>query len=238
VLTRLAAENMILVGDAIIMRASKADPATLDLHPIEAMALSVVPVDRSATTGVVSALERVLEPQARQLEDELRREGLLRSTGNRGPFVALLVLVLLVVVGLGLAKLLVALSRGRRNVTYLIFMMIGWGVLALLIFKPPRVTRAGGEFLAWLRESHAGLKSLIEAGRRTGSREMALATAIYGLGALTSVPVLGSLRKSLRSRDDRSTWTSGAGCGSSCSSGGSCGGGGCGGGGCGGCGGG
>jgi uncharacterized protein (TIGR04222 family) len=233
VLARFSAEELVILGDDVITKAKRADRATAALEEIEAAALQAVPGSGPARDAF-TAVRRVLEPHAAKLEADLRREGLLRSSEARAPFTLLFAVGLLVVCGMGVAKLVVAIAAGRRNVWYLIFMTAAFALIAVLALKPPRVTQAGRQLLAWLRDSHAGLKALITAGRRTGSRELALATAIYGLGALAAVPALGTLRRSLRPQGSTSNWSSS--CGSGCGSSGGCGGG-CGGGGCGGCGG-
>jgi hypothetical protein len=168
-----------------------------------------------------------------------------------------MVVTWLAVVGLGLAKLAVAISRGRLNVGFLILLLIGFWILIVRLLRPPQQTSAGQQYLAWLQESHRGLVRMLESGRRDSAGELALAAGIYGLTAVPGLTALGTAFQPVpveRRKDDGSS-SSGSGCGSGSSSdlgssdsggsdsggsdsGGSSCGGGCGGGGCGGCGGG
>lgn len=193
--------------------------------PVESAVLSALPElpfsAQQAEARVRSHLHGHLQP----LEDDLRQQGLIPSQAERGRFVLLRNAVLLLVLGLGLAKLLVAFQRGRSNVGFLVLMMIGYLIAILYLLRPPRRTRAGDRYLRWLKESHQGLVSLLTSGRRESLGEMVLVTGIYGL---QTVPAMAPLHTAFHPPSSGSGGDSG---------GGGCGGGGCGGGGCGGCGG-
>jgi len=196
---------------------------------------------REALSRTVCDLKSRLEP----IREELESAGLAPGPEQRRGYHFLGLAFLLMVTGLGAAKLLVALARGRSNIQFLLLLMAGSLALSVLLMKPPRQTGAGTRYLEWLRRSHEGLAILLSDGRRQSFGELTLVTAIFGIGYL---PMLSSLQAALvpppRARSDGdgggffdSGCSSGGGSSScsSCSSG--CGGGGGCGGGCGGCGG-
>ena len=88
---------------------------------------------------------------------------------------------LVLVVGLGVAKLLVAMSRGRSNVGFLIVLLFVALFISARLMKPPLWTAAGSQYLSWLKESHRGLRSMVIDGRRPGFGELALAAGIFGI---------------------------------------------------------
>jgi uncharacterized protein (TIGR04222 family) len=248
VLARLISLDLITVEDRMVRQSGGQPPPML--APVESAALGVLRGGMSGDTGL-SAFEAerdvlsAVKPHLKPLESELRLQGLLPDSSFQERFEHLRLLLLFVLPGLGLLKLLMAMLRGRSNVGFLIVMTIIYAAVVFMIFAPPRRTRAGERYLAWLSESHQGLAKLLSQGRRERGAELALVAGIYGLQA---VPELGPLRKALQPTPPPTALTStsgsyGGGCGGgvgdsggSCG-GGSCGGGGCGGGGCGGCGG-
>jgi hypothetical protein len=148
------------------------------------------------------------------------------SARRRRLWVALAILV-----GVAGTKLVVALSRGRSNVGFLIILAAIACVVAVKIHNPLR-TPAGDQLLADLRNLFARLKSRAHTLRPGGeTSEVALLSAVFGVGALS--PILFPYAKQLF---PRATSSNPSLYGSTCGS--SCGGGGGGGGGCGGCGGG
>lgn len=139
----------------------------------------------------------------------------------------------LVLLGLAAVKILVALSRGRTNV---LFLVIGAAIATYAAFKltHPFRTARGDVLVADLRTMLASLKERsrqIQPGGASG--EAALLAAVFGIAALPAAgfPYVKKLFPKARSNSGGSSC--GSGCGSACGS--SCGGG-CGGG-CGGCGG-
>ncbi len=126
-------------------------------------------------------------------------------------------------------KIIVALSRGRTNVAFLIILAIA-SVIALLALGNPRLTRRGKNVLEDLRTLFQGLKSRADSlSPGNAAAELALVAALFGTVALPigAFPMRDQLFPPPSSSSDS------GGSGSSCGS--SCGGGGCGGG-CGGCG--
>lgn len=220
VLGRLFSCNLIEVSDKILRRPTS--PGSWpSLDPIETEALRVFD---NAVPAVKAdkEMQRAIEPHVRILAEDLERQGLIPGPGQRQGYWTICGLALMAVSGLGLAKLLVALARGRTNVDYLVILLAVFTWLGYRFLRPPLRTRAGDQYLDWLKESHRGLVNLITSGRREDLREMALIAGIYGLGTL---PVFSPLHTAMNPPS------------SSGGDGGSCGGGGCGGGGCGGCGG-
>jgi len=234
VLGRLIAEGFfILEGEGL--RQPQSPGANLSrLSPLEQAALDTVSSALSshplglAPPQALSRVEGELEPRMADLRRELEASGLLPGDDQRRGYRMIGLGAILLVTGLGLAKLAVALARGRSNVQILIVLMIVATFLGLKLMQLPARTAEGARYLKWLRESHHGLMQMVSTGRRPGYGELALVAGIFGL---EMVPGLTTLRQALIPPPP-----AGSDGGSSCSSGSGCGGG-CGGGGCGGCGG-
>jgi uncharacterized protein (TIGR04222 family) len=143
----------------------------------------------------------------------------------------LLVAALALLIGMGGAKIWVALKSGRTNVEFLIIEMILACIVAWKIHNPYR-TRRGDDYLASVRSLFANLRQRADSLRPgSGSRDVLWLTALFGVAMLPS-----STFPAIAHVWPRATSTSsGSGCGSS-GGGSGCGGGGGGGGGCGGCG--
>jgi uncharacterized protein (TIGR04222 family) len=204
------------------------------LLPIEKRALealgSSTPASKAGSTLLLG-----VGPQLQEMRRDLEGQGLLSSQAGRRPWNTLRRLTMLAVPGLGVAKLWVAVDRGRSNIGFLMILILAYSVATLLLLSPPRLTLAGRRYLEWLRESHQGLVRQAASGERERGIDLTLATGIFGLAAVPSLTGLDSVL-GLRRRDggdggDASSWGSGG-------SGGDSGGGDGGGSGCGGCGGG
>jgi uncharacterized protein (TIGR04222 family) len=203
------------------------------LLPIEKRALEALGSSRPATEAGSTLLLGV-GPQLQEMRRDLEGQGLLSSQAGRRPWNTLRSLTVLAVPGLGVAKLWVAVDRGRSNIGFLILLILAYFVAAVLLLSPPRLTLAGRRYLEWLRESHQGLVRQVANGERERGGDLTLATGIFGLAVVPGLAGLDSLL-GLQRRDggdggDASSWDSGGSGGDS--------GGGDGGGGCGGCGGG
>ena len=221
VLGRLFSCNLIEVSDRILRRPA-APGSWPSLDPIETEALRIF--DNAVLAPQADKeVQKAIGPRLRELAEDLERQGLIPGPGQRQGYWTICGLALLAVSGLGLVKLLVALARGRTNVDYLVILLAAFTWLGYRFLRPPLRTRAGDQYLDWLKESHRGLVNLVTSGRREDLREMALIAGIYGLSTL---PVFSPLHTALKPPSN-----------SGGDGGGSCGGGGCGGGGCGGCGG-
>ncbi len=138
--------------------------------------------------------------------------------------------------GVGFAKVIIALERGRTNIAFLIILVIVAIVIAAKL-SFPRLTASGKAMLEDIKHLYSGLQgraSLLQPGGAT--IEPMMLAAVFGVGALagqgfayahTLFPPVTPLSKKVTSVS--SSCSGGSSCGSSC------GGGGCGGG-CGGCG--
>jgi hypothetical protein len=142
-------------------------------------------------------------------------------------------LAVLVVLGLGGYKLLIALAKGKTNVGFLIAMGILGTIAAVAVSKAPRISRRGKAYLGKLQIRYSRLKAGISGlTQAVDDSSLIFAVALFGIPALEGTPYQ-TLIPLFRQPTSSSSGCGGAGCG-----GGGCGGGGCGGGGCGGCGGG
>lgn len=168
--------------------------------------------------------DKTLEAACIEYETALAKAGLMPDSEQKSKRRALFLAGLLFLGGVSLLKAIIALSRGRFNLIFLlIFTIIAVVVLAAVTF--PKQTPAGRELLRDLRtlfESLRGRASSIRPGGSTN--ELALLAAVYGMSAVSAIHFPWA--KKLFPKAESS---GGSSCGSSC-------GGGCGGGGCGGCG--
>lgn len=246
-LSRLMASGYIAVEDGDVVKTEKAKDL-FSLDPLERQSLQcLAPIQ--TPSGAEFVVESHTGTGLDEVEQDLERQGLIPPQDARNRLLGLLFLTLLVVPGLGILKLAVALGRGRTNIGFLVILLVVYTAVACVLLLPPRRTAAGRRYLAWLQDSHQGLRDLLASGRREDAGETVLAAGIFGIGAL---PMLAGLSHALlppppppRRKEDGSGGCGGgdvSGGGSSCSGGSSCGGGsgcgggGCGGGGCGGCG--
>ncbi|HYE16269.1 MAG TPA: TIGR04222 domain-containing membrane protein [Pyrinomonadaceae bacterium] len=211
------------------------------------------------------ALPSLLRPFCSTYENNLRRERLINSEDERRAVARVALAGALVIVGLGGYKLLIALSRGRTNVGFLIVFAVVGLVVLYKICRLPRISARGREYLERLRLAFEWLKSTRPAPAVSAAGgdyaaahafdpSLLMLVGVFGVGALAGTQYnyfQDSFRRAAVA--DTSGSYSGSSCGSSCnsssgggsscaggsSSGSSCGsscGGGCGGGGCGGCG--
>jgi uncharacterized protein (TIGR04222 family) len=182
------------------------------------------------TSGAVSAAAKqtnLLNAARGDYEDRLRREALVPDDARRSTRLALLGTAVFALVGVGGAKLVMAVQQGRQNIWFLVILMVGTTIAALVIHNPYRTT-LGEKYLAGVRSLFEDLQRRAPRLRPgSGSREVMWLTALFGAGALSSAFSFAELFRPAKA--------SGSSCGSSCGSSSSgCGGGG---GGCGGCGG-
>lgn len=236
-LGRLVTSGLVALEGGVLRR----EPADeTNLTSMERRALSAL----GAVHSVPEAEQRIAEtlaPELNHLESDLGNQGVVPSPGQRQGLRLLLTLALLIIPGLGLAKLAVALSRGKTNIFFLLILLAVYTVAVVALLRPPRVTRAGRRYLAWLRESHQGLRNMLADGRRNDPAEALLAAGIFGLAAVPAFSMIHDQFEPRRKQDGSSDGGHGGDGGSShsCSSGDGGGGSSCGGGGgCGGCGGG
>lgn len=178
------------------------------------------------------------------IELQLQDEQLIRSRFSIMMGYLTAALVALSLAAFGGYKLSIALSRGKHNVAFLIFLMVVAVYCSFYFLPPTRITRRGNRYLDSLKLAFRDLRTAQGDARSTSSLPPDFGSTIGLTVALFGVSVLaGSMLADYRSMFAQSmagsygTW--GTGCGMNSCGGSSCGGGGgCGGGGCGGCGGG
>ena len=197
-----------------------------------------------------------IHDQAEEVGNTLRAEGLLPDNRQVVRRRDTLIGAVLVVLGVGIVKLLVALARGKTNVLFLVVLCIVVPIVFVLLSNPLRTPR-GNRVLARIKGMLGDLRDRKDTLRlHEMTDDIILLAAVFGLAALPAEAA--GLMGSVKLRPNRDTAWAGSACegsscgasscsgggsscsggGSSCSGGGSsCGGGGCGGG-CGGCGGG
>lgn len=237
-LSRLAAMKLIRIENQK-MRTASLRNGERQLQPIELTAWQALSSGAAVrATQAQAIVERAVRPHLEEIGRSLAEQGLVPSPERRFLLRAIQLLTLLAVVGLGLAKLGVALDRGRTNVGFLILLLGVFWIAIVVVLKPPLRTSAGSRYLKWLRESHGELVQKLRTGRYERPDELALAAGIYGLSGLTAIPALAALDSALHPRSSSSSGDGGSSSSGSSDSGSSDGGSSCGGGGCGGCGGG
>lgn len=174
--------------------------------------------------GVAAALS--------QYESSLRNMGAFPGPATIRTRVFLYLAALALLLGLALAKIVVALSRGRHNIAFLALLAFGFVVWAAVVAFPRRTGR-GDALLADVRTLFHPLRQRVgQLKHGVEANEFAFLVAAFGAPLLASGPVY-SAYNAFRKRESRRSSSSSSGC-AACGSG--CGGGGCGGG-CGGCGG-
>ena len=178
-----------------------------------------------------------LQATCKPYEETLKNAGLLPNESIKSARLTRLLIACFVLGGVGLVKIIVALSRGRTNIGFLIVLMIVAIFIAAKI-SFPRLTESGKAMLVDLQGLYGDLKNRALSLRTGGATiEPVLLAAVFGVGALEGADFAFTrvLFPAPAAAQSGSSWNSSW--GSSCSSsscGSSCGGG-CGGG-CGGCG--
>ena len=194
------------------------------LHPIESAVLANCFNTGGDAAKVMSAAS--VRAACRAASQPLIRQGLAPSDEAQRQRVGVAALAGLAVVGVGLAKLVLAIQRGRSSVGFLIVLMLVAAAFFFWVGWPRWRTGQGKRMLADLRRLLSGRKSGIRGKPKTS--ELMLFAAAFGLTGLAGYAELQQAYAGTRPQ------TSGLSCGSSScgSSSSGCGGGG----GCGGCG--
>ncbi|MBK7992004.1 MAG: TIGR04222 domain-containing membrane protein [Blastocatellia bacterium] len=133
-------------------------------------------------------------------------------------------------------KIAVAISQGRHNIGFLIFLTIISLVILIFAAKPPRLSKRGKNYLEMLKQVFSNLsnKESLSATSTFDPAIAPMAMAIFGVGILAGTSFDSFEHAFHRSASAGNYGGCGSSCGSSsCGGGGGCGGG-CGGGGCGG----
>lgn len=171
--------------------------------------------------------DKTLEASCGEYEAALAKAGLMPDSEQKSKRRALFLAGVIFLGGVAVIKAIIALSRGRFNLFFLVIMtIVALVALAVVIF--PRQTPAGRELLRDLRTLFGSLRNRASSIRPGGSsNELAILAAVYGMSAVSAIHFPWA-RKLFPKANDSSGGACGSSCGSSC--GGSCGGG------CGGCG--
>ncbi|MFJ8794547.1 TIGR04222 domain-containing membrane protein [Streptomyces sp. NPDC102462] len=189
-------------------------------EPVQRAVLEAARTREATNTTLVQEAARRL-PEIRRAGDAARKLGLLPSRKRRlaGRLSGLPMLVL---VGVGIARMVNGVHLGRPVRVLVAFLLVSLVVAAVFVCTPPRITPAG-----WYAVLNAGRSSypVLWGPAGDGPKVSAPVVAVATAGWIT-IPD-PTLRSSLFSSGSSSSSSSGGGCG-----GGSCGGGG--GGGCGG----
>jgi uncharacterized protein (TIGR04222 family) len=173
--------------------------------------------------------KELLDSAAANYENRLRSLNLLPNTETQNARGLALALTIAALLGLGLVKIWIALSAGRRNIEILIVLMVVATVLVAKAWNPYR-TRLGDDYLASVRTLFTGLRDRAASLRPGGAtREVLWLTALFGAALLPSA----AFPVAAYAWPKPAASSNGSGCGSSSCGSGRCGGGG---GGCGGCG--
>lgn len=174
-----------------------------------------------------------VKDSCKEYKDKLERLGLIPDNKIYGTRVSRLLLALMLLLGVAAIKIMIALSRGHRNILFLILLAAAASYIAVKIYNPFR-TALGDSTFSDIKTLFSALKtrsSMIRPGGATA--EAALLMALFGVGALPTgnFPFIHQFTERPRTT---TSGCGGSGCSSSSCSSSSCGGGG----GCGGCGGG
>jgi uncharacterized protein (TIGR04222 family) len=202
-------------------RLARADAPALSQRPIER---SILGYFRRGASLSSAARDKDLQAAAgAEYEPRLRGVGLLPSAAAQRVRRIVLGCAIVALVGMGLAKIVVALRAGKGNIELLLLLTAASVYIATRIWNPYR-TPLGDDYLTSVKSLFDGLRQRAAALRPGGgNRDLVWLTALFGVAALpaTEFPAAAHVRPKSEG---------GSGCG-----GGGCGGGG---GGCGGCGGG
>ena len=221
------AENQLELADPQAISAAK--------RPIEKRVLEAFQTTRPIST----TLESLVGCQACvDYAISLENLGLLpgpdtRAARNRRFWIAIVILL-----GVAVLKILIALSRGRTNILFLIIMSALAAYVTSRLSNPFRTER-GEKFLQDVRFLFGTLRLRADSLRPGGmTTDLVWLASAFGLADVS--PILFPQVSALTKRKSQSQSHGGGdffhSCGSSSCGGGGCGGGGCGGGGCGGCG--
>jgi uncharacterized protein (TIGR04222 family) len=171
-----------------------------------------------------SAIQHRVRDSAARIEQQLVARGLVMERGEKFRLGMLAAIPLLLLLGLGWAKLQVGIARDRPVGFLVVFLIVTAITVLLRVFLTSRRTKAGYAVLKQAQQRSERLK------RAPTTGEMGTAVALFGTAVLVGSP-FADLHGMRHGQGDGSG-------GSGDSGGSSDGGSGCGGGGCGGCGGG
>lgn len=227
------------------LRQADGHPEPASLSEIEQTVFHSFSRPKSVAEGLME-VKSSLQNFAAAYDAKLRRSGFFTSPEATDKMKRVRNAALAIVLGLGGYKLLIALSRGRTNVFFLVALGLAGAILVLLQCRPPRLSKSGVDHLKNLQAALRPPRGSTTGVDDPASGELDMLVAAAGIGVLAGtafgafVPMFGSQWVAQAGTGD-SSWSGGDfSSGDSSSSSGGCsdggGGGGCsGGGGCGGC---
>lgn len=172
--------GLLAVENASVVRPPRVDPASAR-HAVERAVLQ-----RFGTAGKPETLfsDQALATACEPFETTLAEHALLPDAATRQGRRTIFQIALLFLCGVALAKLFIALSRGRHNVGLLIVLMLV-AVAAAAAACFPRLTQRGKAMLEDLRMLYLGLRERSATIRPGGaSIEAAMLAAVFGIAAL------------------------------------------------------
>lgn len=144
----------------------------------------ILELTRESQPAALLLADRALLGECESFEAELRAVGFAPNHSQIRRRLILCVTGLLVVLGIGISKVVIALSQGRKNIWFTMGLMVLFSIPLCLSVRPNR-TRLGKKFLKGLQ--HLYRKSLFQADRfRAEGRldELILLASAFGIGAL------------------------------------------------------
>jgi uncharacterized protein (TIGR04222 family) len=222
-------DRELLTGDESGTLTARRKAATGVRRPIEE---AVVSCFRGSLPATASVSDPAVRAACETYRTQLERGGFLPDDQARNARRLRFIAALLLLGGMAGAKIVVALSRGRFNIGFLIALCVVAIFLGYMACFP-RQTAKGQAALANLQKMFASLKARAAEIRPGGAAtDLAMLAAVFGFGAIPAVLAGQYPAMLMRGGQGSDGWSS---CGtSSCSGDSSCGCGGCGGGGCGG----
>jgi uncharacterized protein (TIGR04222 family) len=207
-------------------------------RPIERVVLEKFSIPGEAASILK---DKNLKTALRSYRDNLERAGLLPDADTRSARLKRLLLALTTLGVVGAIKIQIGLSLERPVGFLVVMMIVAMAVAAAISF--PRLTARGKATLEDITNLYSGLRTQANSfGPGSGSAELAMCAAVFGVAALAATPFAYAEDPFRRATSSSSCGTSagssscGTSDGGSSSGGSSDGGSSCGGGGCGGCG--
>jgi len=122
------------------------------------------------------------------LEQRLVNERLLTTQAAKGRARLVRVALLSIVFFLGGYRLYIALSSGRTNVGFLIFLAVIATILILRIFRTPRLSKRGRDYLKALQEKFKDSKNSVVPDQGIENTGLSLLVALFGITVLQGTP--------------------------------------------------
>ena len=227
----LVERGLLLVDDGTLATSGRHE-AKLATNPLDKAILQFF---QSRSKAFTMYRDAKFQGVSAAIEDRLRQDSLVPDLAIQEARSREFGIAVLILGGAAALKVIIALERGRSNVSFLILCAV---VACALAYKVsfPRITKRGEQWLKDLNTLMSPLKRRAAlASKDLGWREAAMVAAIYGLTAMraSAYPYIGQMFPAPDASSSTSSSCGSSSGGSSSSCGSACGGGG---GGCGGCG--